>query len=341
MDLDPPSPEIDELLVQLVNVARDEVFIARVTQAENGNTDPAHYTLVYANEAYRRRFGYTSALRGFLLKDMIPPNRQAELFTRMAQAVFTGRSELFMETIIHPDTGEDGHYSTQYLLLTNKQGVQYLAGISKNITHLNKQLQDLYELSENYRHMVLSSSNSILYLRPDQTIILTNKTAQENLQMRTGQTYLPGRHISEYVSAEDYNENLPFFQQMEAQLSMVVHEQRVPYPGGDRWFVRKYFPTFSSAGKYNGFVISSAEVTAEKQHIMRIEEQRKALRSIAQVQSHEVRRPLANILSLLMLMQEDEVSMQHVQPEFAQHMQLLQQSVQQLDEVIKSIVAKT
>ena len=66
--------------------------------------------------------------------------------------------------------------------------------------------------------------------------------------------------------------------------------------------------------------------------------QNETLRQIAWQQSHEVRRPVANILGLINLIKMDKAS---TQEEKEQYLNYLFQATQELDEIIHKIVARS
>ncbi|MFN3316944.1 MAG: histidine kinase dimerization/phospho-acceptor domain-containing protein, partial [Raineya sp.] len=67
-----------------------------------------------------------------------------------------------------------------------------------------------------------------------------------------------------------------------------------------------------------------------------VENQNKVLEDIAFIQSHEVRRPVANILGLISLLDKNNLS-----EEQAQIIEYLEKSTQDLDEIIHKILHKT
>jgi PAS domain S-box-containing protein len=99
-------------------------------------------------------------------------------------------------------------------------------------------------------------------------------------------------------------------------------------------------PVYDSKGEMKGIIGVSRDITEQvyaKSRILhsmkKLEEQHQLLRNIAFRESHEVRRPLANIKGVMELM-KDKPRDEECQKLFA----LLYQSVQELDEVVRSIV---
>jgi len=83
-----------------------------------------------------------------------------------------------------------------------------------------------------------------------------------------------------------------------------------------------------------------AALANQVSHIMELDrslkelkKQNKVLREIARIQSHELRQPVASIMGLMMLIKENPYS------EEPEYLELLDQSVNQLDERIRKIVS--
>jgi len=105
----------------------------------------------------------------------------------------------------------------------------------------------------------------------------------------------------------------------------------------DEWYLRRYYPVLDQNGQYIGFVLSSTDITERKKHELQIELQNQALREIAQVQSHVIRRPLANMMGLMELVNGTNIS-----DEENEHiLSMLRQSSIELDDMIRNIILKT
>jgi PAS domain S-box-containing protein len=92
-----------------------------------------------------------------------------------------------------------------------------------------------------------------------------------------------------------------------------------------------------------GLIINSRDITERKQQeeklrevVLSLYQQNKALKDIAFIQSHEVRRPLANILGLIEIITQDNIV-----GEQKTALKMLKRSAQELDMMIKKIVSTT
>lgn len=89
-------------------------------------------------------------------------------------------------------------------------------------------------------------------------------------------------------------------------------------------------------GNQRSFLAIVSDITETKRNLTKLEIQNEKLRSIAWVQSHEVRAPLSRIMGLVMLVNRKNGSVDL--PEVLNH---LLESAEELDSVIKRIVKET
>ena len=111
-------------------------------------------------------------------------------------------------------------------------------------------------------------------------------------------------------------------------------ETKMAYAEGvEIWWEMKFNPVYDHTGDLTGVSIDSTNVTdaiKDKQYIM---DQNTALREIAQIQSHEIRRPVANIIELSELINDKD------DEDFDQNLKYIKQEILCLDRKIHDIVA--
>jgi len=95
-------------------------------------------------------------------------------------------------------------------------------------------------------------------------------------------------------------------------------------------------PIFSEKKSVSSFILVSTDITDRKNYENKIMTQNEKLRKIAWQQSHEVRKPVANILGLIDLIQMDK---EKIYEEV--YLQYLKEATEELDEIIHSIVRAT
>jgi PAS domain S-box-containing protein len=108
--------------------------------------------------------------------------------------------------------------------------------------------------------------------------------------------------------------------------------------GNTRSFIVYKFPVRTSENKIlvGGWSIDITEKKAAEQKLI---EHTERLNEIAFLQSHEVRRPLSNILSIVELMQEEDELKEN--DKCSDLLRYLRQSAAELDDIINKIAMKT
>ncbi|TAF63382.1 MAG: PAS domain S-box protein [Cytophagales bacterium] len=108
--------------------------------------------------------------------------------------------------------------------------------------------------------------------------------------------------------------------------------------GNVYWIDAEIQPMLDKNDHVTGFMAVQSDITARKEAESRIRKQNEVLKEIARQQSHEVRRPLANIIGLVNFIAEDAKTNQ---PANEQYVEYLLQSAKELDEIIHFIVEQT
>ncbi len=114
-------------------------------------------------------------------------------------------------------------------------------------------------------------------------------------------------------------------------------EYRMQCRNGSYKFVyERGYIIYSDTGVPTRMIGALQDIHQVKEHEHKITQQNKQLREIAYSQSHEVRRPVANILGLLQCLNKEDFG-----PENQQILQYLEQTITELDQLIRKIVDKT
>lgn len=100
----------------------------------------------------------------------------------------------------------------------------------------------------------------------------------------------------------------------------------------------RFFPVRSANGDVVGVNVNASNISRLSAATQKVEKQTQQLKEIAQLNAHQIRKPLTSILGLLHL-----IELQHnhidVQPELKTMLDALQNSAHELDQVIRSIVS--
>lgn len=163
-------------------------------------------------------------------------------------------------------------------------------------------------------------------------ILFFNKMAFKTVESLRGKNLAEGEKITGFISGSMADE---FEINFEKALSgeTLKKEYLVNYENaGAIWWDVEFTPATSIDGKITGVSINAVDITAIKMHEEKIMVQNAALRKIAQMQSHEFRPTVANIMGLINIIKADEHCAQN------QYFFLLEQKVSELDKKIRAVV---
>lgn len=102
------------------------------------------------------------------------------------------------------------------------------------------------------------------------------------------------------------------------------------------WYELRYFCVYDSENELKGISFNAKSINDQKKAEEKVSKQIKTLSEIAWFQSHELRKPLANILGILPLLEPDSSH-----PENEKLINYLNQETKNLDNLIKTISNKT
>ena len=317
------------LFRSLIELTTDAVFIVRV------ETGGKTFVMEYINPAYARKFGVTEAfIVGKEFKDMLGKGIVDVIRNRFITCVEKGISISFEEDFedhttslseIFPVRGDNGN-------------IDYVVGISKDITELKNKRDQIAASEKTLQSIINSSDNVLVYVSKDLRIKYVNRHAQQHAIKMFGKPFQIGDKLTDYYEDEYKAIGIEHERIVAEQKKAVIHEHEVVYPNGERqWYLRHYYGVFEDNGELSGVVIASINITNRKEQELQIQKHVDTLKEIAKIQSHEIRRPVANIMGLTDLMNLQEKTAD----ENEQILQYLRMSALELNEIISKIVAKT
>ena len=103
-------------------------------------------------------------------------------------------------------------------------------------------------------------------------------------------------YLDKFESCYQYALNGHFFKSVED----ILVDGRLRYTGVS------FHPVFDKNNKVIGVSCFASDITEQRKHLLRIEEQNTALREIAFIESHKVRGPVATIMGLVEVLNSEE-----------------------------------
>jgi len=317
------------LFQSLIELTTEAVFIVRV---EAGGKE---FVMEYVNPAYLKKFGVTEAsVVGKEFKDMLPASIVNAIRIRFIECVEKGHSISFEEDF----EDQSASLSELFPIKDDDGRIAYVVGISKDISELRNKRDQIAASEKTLQSIINSSDNVLIYMSKDSRIKYANRRAQQHAIKMFGRPFLIGEKLTDYYTDEERAQGLEHARILADQKTTISHEHLVEYPDGEKyWFLRRYYGVFEEDGELSGIVIASINITNRKEQELQIQKHADALKEIAKIQSHEIRRPVANIIGLTDLMDFEQKSME----ENEQILQYLRMSALELDQIISKIVDKT
>ncbi len=178
---------------------------------------------------------------------------------------------------------------------------------------------------------ILDSTTDInILLDRNYRVLSFNKMAYESMKVYYDDRRLAqGQNVLEYIlpgTEEDFIRN---FQSALRGKAVEVRIKLFFKPGLALWFLVKYFPVYDTEGNIIGVSFNSTNIDQQQRQLEKLEE-------IASLYSHEIRRPVATILGITQLIDQEELS--HENQEWINY---LRKTTLELDRVIHRIVRKT
>ena len=212
--------------------------------------------------------------------------------------------------------------------------------LSSQNTKQGKRLQrndEKIKKSEKILTAIYNSTRSVRFLvAPDYTVLFFNKTANENAFLLRRKKLKIGDDFMNYarylLNTTDSNLKRDFKTALQGE--SVIRENETQHPDGSLWFTTEYYPVYTD-NKLIGISISSRDISERKKNEFLAQKQSDTLKDIIFFQSHEVRRPVANILGIISCLDNSNFS-----EENKKLIELLDITTKELDSIIKAIVTR-
>ncbi|WP_311949102.1 GAF domain-containing protein [Mucilaginibacter terrae] len=220
------------------------------------------------------------------------------------------------------------------LELLSRQAVT-MVEFEMSIDVLREQFMEAKNSENKLRSFFESSKSSHLLIGLNMEVITFNKTFHDIAYMLFGKSITAGVKATDFIYP-------PYIADFEKNVQIALNgesfsgERQVKFKDLDPMWVKiSYNPTYNSDGNIIGVSFNSTDITQRKQNEQKILEQNEALRKIAFMQSHQLRKPVASILGLMNLLKLEETEGN------SGILKMMEQTVLELDETIHDIVKST
>lgn len=262
------------------------------------------------------------------IADVLPEENRRIFEACFPLALKGERSIVELQRVID---GQMRWFEIAYLPVHDDNG--QLIGISKNtrdITGIKEAQIKVREQDVLLSAIYQSTTEACTFIDLDFTIRYCNHVVQHITKAVFGREARPGDRSLDFVLPEYQDEFEAFYKRVVTGEKVTVERT-----DGKNWWQFAMYPVYDTQHQIIGIAHNVQDVTERKQREMKILEQNLALRAIARHHSHELRKPVANILSICDLLtnfpQGDKDLM-------ATSLRNMQSEVKKLDEMIQSIV---
>lgn len=202
----------------------------------------------------------------------------------------------------------------------------------RNLELFDSELE-LKESQQKLQAILDSTSEANFFVSLNYQILSFNKTAETLVSEYYNRVIQSGDSFDEYVMpANKENFRKIFSSALNGKVS--IEEIEITFPNEARlWLSLEFYPVYDQHQQIIGVSINTTDITQRKRAELNLAAQNRELRNIAWLQSHEMRRIVANIIGLLSLI--DKI---HLSPENQEAINYLEISAQELDQVLHKIV---
>ena len=300
--------------------------------------DMQNLSIVAANHVFFSKYGYTlQETMELKVTDLSMPEDEFAVLD-------------FIKRVGHRKTSDSGTWRSK-----NKDGQVFYISVSSYATTFKqrpvrmiiitdadeemKAKQALLSSEKKLKTLIDHSSDAIFIIDTNLNITTANEAfdvlyRQVNPDHDPLQLPLPLKDLPDPMDAENW---LDYAKRALNGESVMVAEEYKLASGKIVYHDVVLNPMFDVNNRIIGVGCFSRNVTHLKTIELQLGKQLSQLREIAWIQSHELRRPLANIMGLISLLEIDLNNPSQMK----ENLHLLQQSCNELDAIVKSIVAKS
>jgi PAS domain S-box-containing protein len=177
-----------------------------------------------------------------------------------------------------------------------------MVGVSQDITERRRVEQALRESEQQYRAIVDAANEGIWRLDQDARINFVNDRMAEMLAITSAE--MIGRHKWDFVFQEDVAAMQGLFERRKQGVSEEVADIRFRRAdGGEIWTLMSARPLYDSAGRFTGAVDLFTDITERRRAEQALRDIDRRKDEFLAVLAHELRGPLAPILTAVKLLQ--------------------------------------
>jgi PAS domain S-box-containing protein len=230
------------------------------------------------------------------------------------------------------------YFAGRYFFTTVYPSPEGITVFFQDITEKKEQEKILKQ--QEIKLKAISNSTADVYMLLDREcrIVGFNKVAQKEFFDFYNIEIQEGLDFTQYLikgTEESFQKN---FAKALAGESISI-ELLIPYPDGtEKWKQFRYFPIYDEKGEITGVSFNTIDIDTIKKQQELLKKRNYILEEIAHIQSHELRRPVANILGIINIVNN---SQDPCTEDIKLYLSHLQRAAEDLDQIIHHIVNMT
>jgi PAS domain S-box-containing protein len=241
----------------------------------------------------------------------------------------------------------DGLYAGNLLLMDYKPGrlkkaqKEMLKTLVKRIVHLIEFDYSLHVVKTQHaaaketeiklRSFFESSAACHLLIGKELEVIVFNRNMAEFIESHHHVTLYPGINVDKILRGP-YLQDFILDYERALNGTPVMYEREVVYEEKTIWWYVTFEPGYNATGEIVGISYNAMDITERKRHERKILDQNSSLKTIAHIQSHELRKPVASILGFMYLFKHEGYQAT------SEELMMMERAVDELDKKIREIV---
>jgi PAS domain S-box-containing protein len=257
-----------------------------------------------ANEIIGRHFSFTSV-----------PEDVASCEAAFKKCISTPGKVIHLT---HKKMGKSGvFHDTQweFISITNDSGeVTEIQGIGHDITHKKISEQEVINIKNNLEGLIDNTDDLIWSIDREKRYVYINKAFKETLNQQTGWVAIEGDPAYNKTLADVYKEEMMvewggYYDRALNGEKYFITKQSVNPATGKQQFYETYFnPIYNTTGDVIAVGCFSRNITDRLKTEKALIDQNNRLKQIATLSSHELRRPVASMLGLINIIDNENFS---------------------------------
>lgn len=297
-----------------------------------------HQKIEWVNKTFMVTCGYTKdELIGQKPAILQGPDTDKTTVKRIRKAI-ANKKPINERILNYTKAGEPYWIDLKIIPVLGKSGaVKKFISIANNISEQVEVENQLHQSEEKLNAILNSTIDSHYLLDPQLDIIAFNKMAAAAIDKIWHKKLEIGNNIMEYLPKHYHKQFTQLFTMALKQHVTSQVEVNLEYtPEFSIWYSLVFSPAYNKNKELLGVTLNATNIAKRKKAELNLLETNKKLTEIARIQSHDLRKPLANIMGLSAILQNQKPT-----NELKEIMTNMVRATNELDEVVHKIVNST